>query len=252
VEEMKITNLEKEEIKIGCCGFPVGKERYYKELDVVELQSTFYQPPKLAVIEQWRKEAPENFEFTLKAWQVITHPATSPTYRRSKIKIQDSKLENYGFFKPTDEVFSAWEETERVAQILNAKIIVFQSPASFKPTQENKKNLEGFFKRIKRKDYLFAWEPRGNWKSEEIERLCKDLNFIHCVDPFKNEPLYGQMRYLRLHGIGGYSYKYTKGDLDVLKTRYLGNIPTYFMFNNVFMFENAVQFKNLSLAHRKD
>jgi len=39
---MKITNLEKEEIKIGCCGFPVGKERYYKEFDVVELQSTFY------------------------------------------------------------------------------------------------------------------------------------------------------------------------------------------------------------------
>ncbi|MCP2619421.1 DUF72 domain-containing protein [Candidatus Aminicenantes bacterium AC-335-K20] len=97
-------------IKIGCCGFPVNRPTYYRNFNVVEIQQTFYQLPKIETALKWREEAPLDFEFTIKAWQLITHPSTSPTYKRLKITLQNK--ENYGFFKPTKEVFSAWKETE--------------------------------------------------------------------------------------------------------------------------------------------
>lgn len=69
---------------------------------------------------------PAKFEFTLKAWQLITHPASSPTYRKAGIKVPPGTGENYGFFKLGDEVHEAWEKTRRFAQALEAKVIVFQ------------------------------------------------------------------------------------------------------------------------------
>jgi len=32
-------------ILVGCCGFPVGREKYYKTFKGVEIQQTFYQLP---------------------------------------------------------------------------------------------------------------------------------------------------------------------------------------------------------------
>jgi uncharacterized protein YecE (DUF72 family) len=49
---------------------------------VVEVQQTFHDPPPLATLQRWRVEAPADFEFTPKAWQVITHLGTSRTCRR--------------------------------------------------------------------------------------------------------------------------------------------------------------------------
>jgi uncharacterized protein YecE (DUF72 family) len=51
---------------------------------VVEVQQTFYEPPADTTIRRWRARAPAAFEFTLKAWQLITHEPSSPTFRRLK------------------------------------------------------------------------------------------------------------------------------------------------------------------------
>ncbi len=255
----------KMETKIGCCGFPVAKDKYYKNFDLVEIQQTFYQPPKERTILKWREEAPDYFEFTLKAWQLITHEPSSPTYRRLKLKIPQSKKKNYGFFKHSDEVLEAWERTEKIAQILKSKIIVFQCPPSFEPNSENKKNLQQFFKSIKRKDHLLVWEPRGRWERKEILSLCEKLDLVPCVDPFKlvvskanlNGPLPCKIGYFRLHGKTGYRYKYTDSDLEELKKRVGFRLrrdsaqvkkrynPVYFMFNNVYMFEDALRFRKI-------
>lgn len=232
-------------VKVGCCGFPEAKSKYYKHFSVVELQQTFYQPPELKTVAKWKEEAPTTFEFTLKAWQLITHPATSPTYRRLKITIPENKKKYYGNFQNSAEVFKAWEETEKVARILNAKIIVFQCPASFTPSEENKKNLINFFKSIKRNNYFFVWEPRGKWQPEEIKEICQELNLIHCVDPFQSESTYGTFAYYRLHGIDGYRYKYTTEDLLKLKKKCTEKKLVYCMFNNVHMLEDALTFKKL-------
>jgi uncharacterized protein YecE (DUF72 family) len=250
-------------IKIGCCGFPVAKDKYYENFDVVEIQQTFYQPPEEKTALKWREEAPEDFEFTLKAWQLITHEPSSPTYRRLKLKIPESKKKNYGFFKPSDEGLEAWGKTEKIAQILESKIIVFQCPPSFEPSSENKKNFEKFFKTVKRKDYLLVWEPRGKWERKEISGLCKKLDLVPCVDPFKlvvskanlNEPFPCKIGYFRLHGKTGYHYKYTDSDLEELRKIFCSPLRSdlpqvkndynliYFMFNNVFMFEDALRFQ---------
>lgn len=124
-------------------------------------------------------------------------------------------------------------------------MIVFQCPASFQPTEENKRNFRKFFSAIKRGDFYFAWEPRGVWPKEEIKNLCADLDLIHCVDPFKDEPLYGKIVYFRLHGRDSYRYKYTDEDLKNLLEKISKRTAHYIMFNNVFMFEDAIRFSNL-------
>jgi uncharacterized protein YecE (DUF72 family) len=232
-------------LKIGCCGFPVGKKRYYGKFDVVELQSTFYDPPRTETIKSWRNNSPPEFEFTVKAWQLITHPPSSPTYRKLKSPIEEGRRRFYGSFKPTEEVFGAWERVEEVASLLRARVILFQTPNSFTPTQENKRNLRTFFDSIPRAHYTFVWEPRGKWTDEEIEAICRDLDLVHGVDPFLRRPIWGKIRYLRLHGKGGYNYRYTEEDLLELKEKVQSDLPIYCMFNNVYMFEDASRFKEI-------
>jgi uncharacterized protein YecE (DUF72 family) len=236
-------------IKIGCCGFSGSRNKYYTIFDVVELQQTFYKLPEDTTISKWHKEAPEGFEFTVKAWQTITHPANSPTYRKAKLSIPEDKRKNYGFFKPTDEVFSAWEEMDNICNILNTKIIIFQTPASFTPTQEHKDNIRKFFHSISRKDYTFVWEPRGSWTDKEIISLCEELGLVHCVDPFNRLPLTHGINYFRLHGSPPgkkmYNYQYTLDDLKYLKDTIEQYSDVYCMFNNIYMKEDASNFKSL-------
>lgn len=185
-------------VSVGCCGFPVSMKKYFQTFKLVEIQKTFYKPPKLSTAFKWRKASPKDFEFTVKAWQIITHPYESPTYK--KVKLEYSS--NYGFFKPTKEVFEAWEYTYEIAKALNARIVVFQTPPSFKPEKNNISNLRNFFSSIS--GFKFVWEVRGEWKEKEIKTLCEELNLIHSVDPFVSKQLYGDIAYFRLHGIGGY------------------------------------------------
>jgi uncharacterized protein YecE (DUF72 family) len=245
------------QIKIGCCGFPVAKDKYFRNLEMVEVQQTFYQPPEEKTVLKWREQAPVGFEFTLKAWQLITHESSSPTYRRLRLKIPESKKKNYGSFKLTDEVLKAWERIEKIASILKSKIIVFQCPPSFEPNSENKRNLEKFFKSIKRENYLLVWEPRGRWQRKEISSLCEKLDLVPCVDPFKNEPFPSRIGYFRLHGKTEYRYKYTDSDLrkltKIVRSHLWQDSPNveknynlvYFMFNNVYMFEDASRFRKI-------
>lgn len=232
-------------IKIGCCGFPVSKKKYFGSFNVVEIQQTFYQPPDVSLAKKWRTESPDDFEYTLKAWQLITHEPKSPTYKKLKMEIAKEKEKNYGSFKWTEEVQMAWEKTREIADVLNARIIVFQCPASFEPTVENKKNIKRFFSNVKRGKFVFAWEPRGRWLPEDIGYICKELDLVHVVDPFCGNSTYGKISYHRLHGKGGYRYKYTEDDFRRLKDFAEGKRESYFMFNNVYMLEDALAFKEL-------
>lgn len=239
-------------IKVGCCGFPVSRKKYYKELNVVEINQTFYQLPKLELAKKWRSDAVSDFEFTMKAWQLITHPPTSFTYRRLTEKIPEKKKDNYGFFKPTPEVFSALERTLEFADLLGTKIILFQSPASFSETDENVKNLNEFFayKGYNNK-FHFLWEPRGEWSKNTIKSICKKYGIIHCVDPMREISLYGKLNYFRLHGSYeakriNYRYQYTEDDLKFVYSRCKKKL-NYVMFNNITMFSDALKFKKLFL-----
>lgn len=232
------------QIKVGCCGFCMAQQDYFQRYHLIEIQQTFYQPPQLKTAEKWRASAPKHFEFTLKAWQLITHEPASPTYRRLKKTIEPAHYGRYGSFRTTEEVLEAWHLTALFACVLEAKIVVFQCPASFHATEKNICTMRDFFSRIDRQGLQLAWEPRGAWPDAVVHGLCKELNLIHCVDPFKNATRFGDIQYFRLHGINGYSYRYSDADLQTLKDR-AAEKSTYVLFNNKWMTEDSLRFMKL-------
>jgi uncharacterized protein YecE (DUF72 family) len=223
-------------IRVGCCGWLVGREEYYRRFSLVEIQESFYNLPQLKTVERWRAAAPPEFEFVLKAPQLITHEATSPTYRRLRKKLAAEEKRRYGAFKPTAEVHAAWRTTLALARALKSKIVVFQCPASFTPTDEHRDNIEAFFKSIERGGLQLCWEPRGVWDDARVKEICKRLDLIHCVDPFERRSVWGEPAYFRLHGRGGYRYQYTEWDLIELGILCRAAEETYVLFNNISMF----------------
>src|ERR687883_886951 len=97
------------EVRVGLCGFTMAFADYVREFPVVEVQQTFYEPPRDATLLRWRRQAPLRFEFTLKAWQLITHDASSPTYRRLRRPLAVADRELVGSFRLTAPVLRAWE-----------------------------------------------------------------------------------------------------------------------------------------------
>ena len=231
-------------IKTGCCGFRTSQRDYFRQFKLVEVQQTFYKVPGLETALRWRQQAPAGFEFTLKASQLITHPSTSPTYWKAGIRITQGAGDNYGFFRPTDEVQQAWDETMKFARALETGIILFQCPPGFKETTENIENMKRFFGSIQDSGFLFAWEPRGGWSQPTVKALCSQLGLIHCVDPLEEEPLYGEPRYFRLHGGPRYQHHYTEEELERLKDT-LGDKESYVLFNNLNMQHDALAFNRL-------
>ena len=236
------------DVQIGTCGFRMNKHEYADLLKCVEIQHTFYQPPQIKTLEKWRAEMPDNFEFTLKAWQLITHESTSPTYKRLKKKLTEKEADDAGFFKPTDIVAEGLETTLACGAALKARTILFQCPAKFRQTDENIGNIRKFFKNIKRRKFNFAWEPRGPWDDKVIAKICRDLDLWHVVDPFVRRTVTPERCYYRLHGIGGWRYRYEDGELDELVSLLPEENLSYVFFNNNVMTEDAMRFTRVVVS----
>jgi uncharacterized protein YecE (DUF72 family) len=234
------------QVKTGCCGFRMSRTEYAQRFPVVEVQQTFYQPPQLSTLKRWRADVPDDFEFTLKAWMLITHESRSPTYRRLKKDLSETERSQCGSFRPTPIVNQAWQTTLECAEALAARRILFQCPASFTPTGEHIEDMHRFFSSIDRQGKLqLLWEPRGAWPDELVRALCQELDLVHVVDPFAARTVTPEFRYFRLHGRKGYRYIYEDAELEEL----LGMLPedrtSYVLFNNVRMLEDAARFQDL-------
>ena len=174
-------------------------------------------PPRRWPADGVRRRRPVS-QFCIKAWQLITHTAASPTYRRLRSPIAANERDSVGSFRQTDQVWEAWQRTLEIARTLEARVVLFQCPKSFFPTSENLINFSAFFRRVERGSFRLAWEPRGEaWTEDVVRELCAEYDLIHCVDPFEAVSVHGDMRYWRLHGRGSYSYRYTDADLAALR-----------------------------------
>lgn len=239
-------------IHVGCCGWGFfrpkvffGKnwkeqfksvlQAYASLFSLVEVNSTFYRLPKLATATKWFKEAKEKnkkFRFTVKCSKIVTHEDKFSSKRS----------------------VDAFESILEISKALKSDIILIQTPASFKAEEYNIKNLVNFLSRFRKQAINIAWEPRGkSWKEEIVKEICKKANIIHCVDPFRNSPQYfstKKIAYFRLHGLGKptmYNYKFSKNELTKLK-KIISNLnakEVYVLFNNIFMYENALEFKEI-------
>src|SRR5436853_3550808 len=115
-------------LRIGVCGFCLPQTELFHRFKLLEVQQTFYWPPQLKTVERWRRTAPADFEFTLKAFQAITHTYNNRTYRKARFSADE--LGQCGGFCDTPVVHEAWETTRVLARALEATIVVFQCPPS--------------------------------------------------------------------------------------------------------------------------
>ncbi|HVW08894.1 MAG TPA: DUF72 domain-containing protein [Bryobacteraceae bacterium] len=236
------------DVEIGLCGWNGSQASYFEMFRSIEIQTTFYDPPALRVAEKWKSDAPADFRFCIKAWQLITHVPSSPTYRRLRTPVADADKPFLGSFQPTEQVMRAWERTVEIARCLDARVILFQCPKSFVPSDKNLSNFCSFFRTIRRRGLRqLAWEPRGeDWTEDIVSELCQEFDLCHCVDPFAGRSAHGSLRYWRLHGRGSYSYRYSDADLVRLKSMLLREIrPGFLMFNNFSSKADAIRFSHL-------
>jgi len=206
-------------------------KRYFENYRLVELNSTFYEYPKLETVKGWREKAPGHFEFTVKAHQDISHKA--------KLRLDETSLQ-------------AFEKMKQICRTLNAKILLIQTPGSFHPDKLGE--AEKFFANINREDLTLVWETRGpEWEKpevvEKLRQVLSRLNVVHVTDPFRVLPAYtGQIAYFRLHGLGKelYYYQYTDEELrrlsEIAKNFDAKGKTVYVLFNNLSMFEDGLRF----------
>jgi len=218
-------------VKVGCCGFPTSMKKYFESFSLVELNSTFYQYPRMETVEGWREKASEDFEFSVKAHQDISHKA--------KMEIDDVSLQ-------------AFERMKQICKALNSKILLIQTPGSFRSDRLGE--AEKFFREVDREGLILVWETRGPyWETTEtyrkLGRVLEELNVTHVTDPFRLMPAYvSEIVYFRLHGLGKqmYYYQYTDEELRKLKEFALlyerEGKDVYVLFNNLSMFEDGMRF----------
>jgi len=240
-------------IQVGCCGWPVGRVEYFKRLSTVEVDSTFYNMPRLTTVAGWRAEAPAGFVFSLRALQVITHTAASPTYKRLTMKLSERTKQRCGHFRESLEVYEAWQKTREAAEALGARFIVFQTPPSFLPDSDRLRDMYRFFKGLKRGASILVWEPRGReWNAPLVRKVCGDLDLVHGTDPFAMPPTRGAVRYFRLRGrredgrvISQHSF--SAHELKELENACAGK-TSFVYFDNDANWNDAQRFKTLARA----
>ena len=137
---------------------------YYSErLKAVELNNTFYRLPKREMVESWKSQVPDNFRFSLKASQRITH------FKRLK---------------------DAEDVTKYMLDTVNALddrlgVVLFQLPPNMK------KDIErlGPFLDILPRDLNCVFEFRHpTWFDDEVLELLRRDNRALCVSDTDDLP----------------------------------------------------------------
>ncbi|HKJ87698.1 MAG TPA: DUF72 domain-containing protein [Gammaproteobacteria bacterium] len=234
------------DIRVGTCGFAEAQAQTFRDLDILEVQRTFYQPPQIATARRWRERAGPGFTFTVKAWQLLTHYPGSPTYRRLSQPLGERQRAEAGGLRWNPTTRMAWDRTLQIAAALEAEAILLQTPASFRPTAANLDSLRNFMHKADRGGRILVLEPRGEgWTDLLMGDLARETGLVHGVDPFLRAPATGGYRYFRLHGRPAYAYhyRYTGEDLEALARWVAGQEPVRVLFNDDAMAEDARRFR---------
>lgn len=230
------------EVRVGLCGWTIAQRAYVARFPVVEVQQTFYDPPADALLTRWRTGVPADFEFTLKAWQLVTHESGSPTYRRLTVPLPEVDRGAVGAFRSTPPVLRAWARTLECATRLRATAVLLQCPKSFRATADNVQRMRAFLELVERGPARLLWEPRGDWPASLVTDLCRDLRLAHVTDPMQADTVTPEQTYFRLHGTTGLRHVHTDDELRRLRDLVTGRPSPYVMFNNLARAADAERF----------
>lgn len=122
-------------------------EVYARAFETVEVDSTFYAIPPVSTFESWMKRTPDNFTFSLKLPQEITHERA---LRSGSVLLLEEFCERARVLK------------EKFASVL------IQMPPQFELTVENGRALRDFLPRLPR-DIRFSLEFRSaDWLKQTV------------------------------------------------------------------------------------
>lgn len=130
---------------------------FSRHFSSVEINNTFYRSPTEKLLAQWREQTPEDFRFTLKAPQRITHIA--------RLRDADEPL---GYFLTA-------------ARALGTRLgaILFQCPPSLR---YERALLEAFLASLPGEPFRFAMEFRhASWNEDEVRALLGANGVAWCV-----------------------------------------------------------------------
>ncbi|MHA1650812.1 MAG: DUF72 domain-containing protein [Candidatus Helarchaeota archaeon] len=160
---------------------------YATVFNFVEVNNTFYQIPPLELVQSWRNQVPQEFQFAVKCHRQVSH--TRP------LVLNESN-------------FKIMEKMEKICKILKAIGLVIQTPHNFRPTAKNLRQADKFFSYFKDTSFELIWEPRGeDWLSgpikEKLSEILSKNKVTHCTDISRSLPLYSaNIAYTRVFGKG--------------------------------------------------
>ncbi|UCE44424.1 MAG: DUF72 domain-containing protein [Candidatus Bathyarchaeota archaeon] len=202
---------------------------YSKAFNFVEVNSTFYEIPRLQLVKSWRSSVSPNFEFAVRCNKALTHQHK---------------------FQPTSEAYETLRNMITICKSLKASILHLQTPPTFQATKANADLMRNFFSSTDLKSVRIALEMRGTKQplSSTLIRTMQDLNMVHCIDLSKEEePAYeSDIMYSRLFGRGPHNiYQPTDEDLvRIDRKASKGDHKTVAVsFHFVRMYKDAARYK---------
>jgi uncharacterized protein YecE (DUF72 family) len=176
---------EESAIRIGTIDVParVERERYFAELNYLELSVLFAGPQKPSVLGKWGELAPEH---------VIGLVAPFPlTHRKppagTKLWPHDAST---GEFRDSPIARATLAPLSAAIAELHAGCVVFRSPEAFSPSASNREQLKRFFGEIAVFDppVQRVWVPGGLWNVRTALKLANELGVTCAFDPMVREP----------------------------------------------------------------
>jgi uncharacterized protein YecE (DUF72 family) len=179
---------------------------YSRAFNFVEVNTTFYEIPKMKEVEKWRKLVPNDFQFSVRAHRNITH----------KHKLA-----------PNPESLETFEKMKQICSTLKADILHFQTPPTLEITSETVANLQRLIESVNIGKLRLALEIRSAKQlPSELVKFMQDNGIVHCVDLSKGEkPAYdADLLYTRLFGKGKHNiYQPTDEELAEIDSRILSS-----------------------------
>jgi uncharacterized protein YecE (DUF72 family) len=136
---------------------------YASRLQAVELNNTFYRLPQKSMVENWRAQVPDNFRFSVKASQRITH------FKRLKDAASETRF--------MLDTVSALED--------RLGVVLFQLPPNMKKDTER---LETFLKDLPAETPAAFEFRHPTWFDDDILALLRSQNRALCVSDTDDMP----------------------------------------------------------------
>lgn len=172
-----------------------------ENFNFVEVNYTFYKYPSVEMVERWRRTVPNDFTFTVRCHQDLTHRTG---------------------FKPVDQAYAVFSRMIGICRILDAPFLHFLTPASCVFDDTKIRQAEDFLSTINLKGVRLAWEVRSTTTAKLIT-LMEDFGIVHSVDLSREEPAYkSDVIYSRVFGKGKHNiYQFTDEELIEIDQRIL-------------------------------